>query len=71
MCNKNYRSINYKRGDIYHYRKYCTECGKKKKKAKRKSLNDLNKVIIALEEKGFEKEASTLNEIFLKIAKVK
>ena len=32
LCNKNYRCINYKRGDVYHYRKYCTECGKKKKK---------------------------------------
>jgi len=44
---------------------------KKTKKRKKKSINELNKVITALEEKGFEKEASALHEIFLKISQVK
>jgi hypothetical protein len=44
---------------------------KKTKKRKKKSIDDLNKVITALEEIGFEKEACTLHEVFLKIAQVK
>jgi len=44
---------------------------KKTNKRKKKSMDDLSKVITALEEIGFEKEASTLHEIFLKISQVK
>ena len=43
----------------------------KKKKRKKKSMNMLNKIITALEEKGFEKEASTLHDIFIKISNTK
>lgn len=44
---------------------------KKSKKRKKKSMKDLNKVITALEDKGFEKEANALHQIFLKISQVK
>ena len=44
---------------------------KKSKKRKKKSMKDLNKVITALEDKGFEKEANALHQIFLKISQDK
>lgn len=44
---------------------------KKSKKRKKKSMKELNKVITALEDKGFEKEANALHQIFLKISQVK
>lgn len=41
----------------------------KKKKSKRKSfIEKLNKVIIALENKGYIKEADTLHEVFIKVS---
>lgn len=44
---------------------------KKSKKRKKKSMKELNKVITALEDKGYEKEANALHQIFLKISQVK
>lgn len=42
---------------------------KKKKKTKRKSfIENLNKVITALENKGYIKEADTLHEVFIKVS---
>ena len=42
---------------------------KKKKKSKRKSnIERLNKVIVALEDKGFFKEADTLHSLFVKLS---
>ena len=43
----------------------------KKKKRKKKSMDLLNKIITALEERGFEKEASTLHNVFIKISNIK
>lgn len=33
-CEKNFCAINYKRGDVTHYRSICDECGRKKNKLK-------------------------------------
>jgi hypothetical protein len=42
---------------------------KKKKKSKRKSnLELLNKVITALEDKGFDKQAEVLQDMFIKLS---
>jgi hypothetical protein len=38
-CNKNYRLVNYHKDGVVHYRSFCDECGRKKKKLKpRQSL---------------------------------
>ena len=34
LCNQNSCAINYKRGDVTHYRSICDECGRKKNKLK-------------------------------------
>ena len=50
------------------YSKY-NKMKKKKKKSKRKSfIENLNKVIVALEESNMLKEAETLHNIFIKLS---
>ena len=38
-CNKNHTAINYKRGEVTHYRSICDECGRKKNKLKPRKNN--------------------------------
>lgn len=50
------------------YSKY-NKMKKKKKKSKRKSfIENLNKVIVALEDKGYIKEAESLHNVFIKLS---
>lgn len=51
------------------YSKYNKMNKKKKKKSKRKSfIENLNKVIVALEDKGYIKEANSLHDVFIKVS---
>ena len=42
-CEKNFCAINYKRGEITHYRRMCDECGRKKNKLKPRTPKWKNK----------------------------
>jgi phage terminase large subunit GpA-like protein len=62
ICDRNFCAVNYKRGEVTHYRSMCDECGRKKNKLKPRSPKWKNK--------GYNADMANLRSICLNCVEV-